>query len=78
MSRINLKSWLFAATSGIALAAGAANAQTDPIPPERYTLDERGVGACAWRSRSPSRPQQDTSTRIFVNVSTRASIGSPR
>ena len=43
MSRINLKSWLFAATSGIALAAGAANAQTDPIPPERYTLDERGV-----------------------------------
>ena len=43
MSRTNLKGWLFAATSGIALAAGAANAQTDPIPPERYTLDERGV-----------------------------------
>lgn len=43
MSRVTLKSWLFAATSGIALVAGAAQAQTTPIPPERYTLDERGV-----------------------------------
>ncbi|MEJ6789570.1 RHS repeat-associated core domain-containing protein [Brevundimonas sp. BR2-1] len=43
MSRVTLKTWLFAATSGIALAAGAAQAQTTPIPPEHYTLDARGV-----------------------------------
>ena len=45
MSRRTLKTWLFAATSGVALAAGAAQAQTisQPTPPEHYTLDERGV-----------------------------------
>ena len=43
MSRVNLKSWLFAATSGIALVAGAAQAQTTPVPPQHYSLDERGV-----------------------------------
>lgn len=45
MSRTNLRTWLFAATSGIALAAGAVQAQTidQPTPPEHYTLDERGV-----------------------------------
>ena len=42
MSRSNLKDWLFAATSGIALAAGAAHAQT-PVPPQNFTQDARGV-----------------------------------
>lgn len=42
MSRRTLKTWLFAATSGVALAAGAAQAQT-PVPPQNYTLDARGV-----------------------------------
>jgi len=42
MSRRSLKGWLFAASSSVALIAGAASAQTT-IPPERYTLDERGV-----------------------------------
>lgn len=38
------KTWLFAATSALALAtAGAVNAQSDPVPPEHYTLDPRGV-----------------------------------
>jgi hypothetical protein len=40
------KTWLFAATSALALsAAGAVNAQSisQPIPPEHYSLDERGV-----------------------------------
>lgn len=43
MSRVTLKGWLFAATSGIALVAGAAQAQTTPIPPQHFALDERGV-----------------------------------
>lgn len=45
MSRRAFRTWLFAATSGIALAAGAAQAQTisQPTPPEHYTLDPRGV-----------------------------------
>ena len=43
MSQRHLRTWLFAASSSIALVAGAAHAQTTPIPPERYTLDERGV-----------------------------------
>ena len=43
MRRRKLRSWLFAATSGIALAAGAAQAQTAPLPPEHYTMDPRGV-----------------------------------
>ncbi|MDP3399818.1 MAG: hypothetical protein Q8R97_01710, partial [Brevundimonas sp.] len=43
MNRRTLKTWLFAATSGIALAAGAAQAQTTPIPPQHFALDERGV-----------------------------------
>jgi RHS repeat-associated protein len=43
MNRRNLKTWLFAATSGIALAAGAAHAQTTPIPPAHFAVDERGV-----------------------------------
>ncbi|MDP2182352.1 MAG: RHS repeat-associated core domain-containing protein [Actinomycetota bacterium] len=45
MSRRTFKAWLFAATSSVALAAGAAQAQTiiQPTPPEHYTLDERGV-----------------------------------
>jgi RHS repeat-associated protein len=42
MSRRTLKTWLFAATSGVALAAGAAQAQT-PVPPQNYTVDARGV-----------------------------------
>ena len=42
MSPRTLKTWLFAATSGVALAAGAAQAQT-AIPPTHYTLDARGV-----------------------------------
>ncbi len=42
MSGRTLKTWLFAATSGVALAAGAAQAQT-PVPPTHYTLDARGV-----------------------------------
>jgi RHS repeat-associated protein len=38
------KTWLFAATSALALAtAGAVSAQSGPIPPEHYTLDPRGV-----------------------------------
>lgn len=38
------KTWLFAATSALALAtAGAVSAQSAPIPPEHYTLDPRGV-----------------------------------
>ena len=43
MSRPNLRTWLFAATSGIALVAGAAQAQVAPLPPEHYTMDPRGV-----------------------------------
>ena len=45
MSRRTFRTWLFAATSGVALAAGAAQAQTvsQPTPPEHYTLDARGV-----------------------------------
>ncbi|MDP3080875.1 MAG: RHS repeat-associated core domain-containing protein [Brevundimonas sp.] len=43
MNRRTLKTWLFAATSGVALAAGAAQAQTAPLPPEHYTLDPQGV-----------------------------------
>jgi YD repeat-containing protein len=45
MSRRPFKTWLFAATSGVALAAGAAQAQSisQPTPPEHYTLDARGV-----------------------------------
>lgn len=45
MSRVTLRTWLFAATSGIALAAGAAQAQSisQPTPPEHYSLDPRGV-----------------------------------
>ena len=45
MSCGSLRTWLFAATSGIALAAGAAQAQSisQPTPPEHYTLDPRGV-----------------------------------
>ncbi|MBO9502480.1 RHS repeat-associated core domain-containing protein [Brevundimonas sp. A19_0] len=44
MIRLSRKAMLLAVTSGIALTAGAAHAQsTDPIPPEHYTVDERGV-----------------------------------
>ncbi len=45
MSRRTLKTWLFAATSGVALTAGAVQAQSinQPTPPEHYALDERGV-----------------------------------
>lgn len=40
--KIRHKTWLFAATSALALAsAGAVNAQT--LPPERYTVDAHGV-----------------------------------
>lgn len=42
MSRRTFKTWLFAATSGLALAAGAAHAQT-VAPPQHYSLDARGV-----------------------------------
>ena len=43
MTRINRKVMLLAVTSGIALMAGAAHAQSGPIPPQHYSLDERGV-----------------------------------
>lgn len=44
MSRHPFKALLFAAASGVALvAAGAAQAQSVPMPPEHYTLDPRGV-----------------------------------
>lgn len=43
MIRINRKVMLLAVTSGIALMAGAAHAQSGPIPPEHFALDERGV-----------------------------------
>jgi len=38
------KTWLFAATSALALAtAGAATAQSPGLPPEHFTMDPRGV-----------------------------------
>ncbi|MDI1325557.1 MAG: hypothetical protein PSV23_02035 [Brevundimonas sp.] len=43
MSRSHLKTVLFAASSGIALIAGVAQAQTAPLPPEHYTMDPQGV-----------------------------------